>query len=118
MTKAAILNHLPTSDQGEWITLPPELKTVWGSIPPHAEAEEVATYIKALINWLDAIQPNVVWCQGELTATAVVWEWCRLNGARAVVATTMRDTIETTEPDGSVVKKAVFKHCRFREVPL
>jgi hypothetical protein len=117
--KVAIINHNPSQNQGEeWITIPKELAMIWGSIPPHGDLRDVKSHVWPILNWLDAIKPDTIWVQGEMTAVAVIWGWARDHGCKAVVATTERCSVEVTEPDGSVKKTAVFKHCRFREVPL
>ena len=117
-SKVAIISHTPTQEQGSWVELTPDLKKVWINIPPQGGEEEVFNHLRPILNWLSENTPGTIWCQGEMTAVAVIWDWARNNGCKAVVATTERCSVETTEPDGSVVKRAVFKHCRFREVPL
>lgn len=118
--KVAIISHVPTEDQGVWVTLPEELKKIWGDIPPYGDEAEVLEKIKPILDWLDEMNPEILWVQGEMTAVSLIWAWCRKHHAttRVVVATTKRDTISTTLPDGSVVKKAVFKHCLFRQISL
>lgn len=116
--KVAIISHVPTTEQGDWILVPEELKNIWGNIPPYGDTSKVEEYLGPILDWLYMVQPDTIWCQGEMTAVAVIWRWARNHGVKAVVATTERTAVETTEPDGSVIKRAVFKHCQFREIPL
>ena len=128
-----ILNHKPNQEQledlkrmgvEEIVRLPEELKKIWADIDP--AAEDVIDQIRPILSWLEgeikkakkAGEEAVVWVQGEPTATEAVVLFSVAIGAKPIMATSRRESVETTAPDGSVVKTSVFRHVRFREYPV
>ncbi len=128
-----ILNHKPNQEQledlkrmgvEEIVRLPEELKKIWADIDP--AAEDVIGQIRPILSWLEgeikkakkAGEEAVVWVQGEPAATEAVVLFSVALGAKPIMATSRRESVETPAPDGSVTKTSVFRHVRFREYPI
>jgi len=106
-------------DISEVVEMPDELKEVWKNIPPNLSAEQVREHIQPVIEWMNSFgSGNVVVVQGEFAATEWVVMEAIKSGNIPVMATTRRETVEHTNPDGTVEKKTIFKHVLFREYPL
>ena len=124
MTTAIILNHDLTPEQltelrnpgGQIVVLPPELRPLWGQVPAEGSYGEVKQHLLPVLDWLYAIKADTVVCQGDFTAFAVLLRTCEEHSISLLVATSRRDSVEETLPDGSVVKKNVFRHVQFRRV--
>ena len=131
-----ILNHSLSSEQIEdlsktWgvnsdnnaiITLPPELKTLWANIPPEADDVQVCNHVQPLVNWarsrdIGLLPGDLIIIGEELVATLAVIAGMDKD-ILAVCATTRRESVEKTMPDGSVQKTNVFRHVRFRQIPI
>jgi hypothetical protein len=125
MAKMFVLtNHELTEEQkndaintfgvNEFIHAPERVLATWGYIPPHYD--EVKEYLRTVFKWLESAEPNddIVLVQGESVSTYQVVDTMRKLKIRCIAATTERVTEEVTMPDGSVQKKSVFKHVRFR----
>lgn len=97
----------------EFIELTPELKPVWGQVP--AEPESISNHIEPVVKWALDQEPEVALVQGDFGATYEVVTRLKEKGVMVVYATTKRESVETTNPQGEVVKTSVFKHVRFRE---
>lgn len=128
-----ILNHPLSSEQIEdlsktWgvnfdaiISLPPELKTLWANIPPEADDVQVCAHVQPIINWarskdIGLLPSDIIIIGGELVATLAVIAGMDKD-ILPVCATTRRESVEKTMPDGSVQKTNVFRHVRFRQIP-
>ncbi len=98
-----------------FVSLPENLKTLWGNVPPDAELD-FATYLQPLKDFLAATAQahDVVLIQGDFGATFHLVNHCKQAGYTPVYATTERVAIEQAQPDGSVVLQKVFKHKAFR----
>lgn len=129
-----ILNHPLSPEQIEdlsrtWgvnsdaiITLPPELKSLWANIPPEADDIQVFNYVQPLVNWarskdIGLLPGDMIIIGGELVATLAVMAGMDKD-ILSVCATTRRESVEKTMPDGSVQKTNVFRHVRFRQIPI
>lgn len=129
-----VLNHPLSSEQIEdldrtWgvksdaiITLPPELKQLWANIPPEADDIQVFNHVQPISNWarsrdIGLLPGDMVIIGGELVATLAVIAGMDKD-ILSVCATTRRESVEKTMPDGSVQKTNVFRHVRFRQIPL
>lgn len=129
-----ILNHLLSPEQIEdlsrtWgvnsdaiITLPPELKSLWANIPPEADDVQVCMHVQPIINWarsrdIGLLPGDMIVIGGELVATLAVIAGMDKD-ILSVCATTRRESVEKTMPDGSVQKTNVFRHVRFRQIPI
>ena len=120
-----LTNHTATQQQlddakkslgvSEFVDLPLNLKTLWGSVPP--ETDSVAEYVVPVLHWLESglASDDIVWVQGEWGATLAVIDWCRNRRVRCVYSTTKRVAVETPTPDGAVALTHVFSHVRFRD---
>lgn len=129
-----ILNHPLSPEQIEdlsktWgvnsdaiISLPPELKTLWANIPPEADDVQVCMHVQPIINWarskdIGLLAGDMIIIGGELVATLAVIAGMDKD-ILPVCATTRRESVEKTMPDGSVQKTNVFRHVRFRQIPI
>ena len=129
-----ILNHPLSPEQIEdlsraWgvgsdaiISLPPELKQLWANIPPEADDVQVCMHVQPIINWarskdIGLLPGDLIIIGGELVATLAVMTGMD-NDILAVCATTRRESAEKTMPDGSIQKTNVFRHVRFRQIPI
>lgn len=122
-----LLNHPPATEQLEELlsgfsaipVLPPlALKDAWAVISPQGKLDEAI--LSQFTAWIEgAAGPgDILWAQGEYGATFYLAAWAQKRGLRALYATTRRESIEERQPDGSVVKKNVFRHVQFREYPM
>lgn len=111
-----ILNHKPLDEQLE------ELRELGYDevefakhplIPADAEMPHVASIFSAHINGREF---DALWIQGDFRFFAVALEYCKVTGKPLYVATTERKAVEQVMPDGSVVKKSIFKHVKFVRV--
>lgn len=129
-----VLNHSLSSEQIEdlsktWgvnsdaiITLPQELKQLWANIPPEANDVQVCAHVQPLVNWarsrdIGLLPGDMIIIGGELVATLAVIAGMDKD-ILPVCATTRRESVEQTMPDGSVQKTNVFRHVRFRQIPI
>lgn len=129
-----ILNHPLSPEQIEdlsktWgvnsdaiITLPPELKTLWANVPPEADDIQVFNHVQPISNWarskdIGLLPGDMIIIGGELVATLAVIAGMDKD-ILFVCATTRRESVEKTMPDGSVQKTNVFRHVRFRQIPI
>ena len=123
-----ITNHGLTVDQKEdavntwgeveFIELDPELKKLWGSIPPEENIEGVARYLAPVLNFIARnVKPgDIVHVAGEITAANVAATITEQANGCAVTATSKRDVVEGLLLDGSVSKRSIFKHVTFRDI--
>ena len=123
-----VTNHTLTADQKvdairvwgelEFIDLDPELKKLWGSIPPEEGISGVAKYLAPVLNYLARTVElgDIVHVAGEFTAVTLAATVAQQNNGFAVSSTSKRDVVETVLPDGSVSKQSTFKHVLFRAI--
>lgn len=129
-----ILNHPLSPEQIEdlsrtWdvnsdaiITFPSELKQLWANIPPEADDMQVCMHVQPIINWarsrdIGLLPGDMIIIGGELVALLAVIAGMDKD-ILSVCATTRRESVEKTMPDGSVQKTNVFRHVRFRQIPI
>lgn len=110
------------SEDNAIITLPPELKALWANIPPEADDVQVCMHVQPIINWarskdIGLLPSDMIIIGGELVATLAVMAGMDKD-ILSVCATTRRESVEKTMPDGSVQKTNVFRHVRFRQIPI
>lgn len=121
-----ILSHSLTPEQkadarqnwgiDQFQVLPPDLQALWSNVPP--TLEELTPYFAPLLEW---ISEHLTWkdyllVQGDFGAVFLVVEYCRaFNYGTPLYATTLRQTQESLNEDGSVRIERVFKHVRYRE---
>jgi len=132
-----ITNHELTQEQKEaftegdheknvkFIELPPELKKIWGNIPVDGDIEDVKNHLSPVIEWLNNHELvnsktymglKYALVAGAFSATSIMIEVCQALGIGILEATTKREVVEETLPDGTVKKTAVFKFVQFREI--
>ena len=128
----------------EFFELPSELKARWAAVPTVAEVEELQAStnpgnfvdpVEALCwdvaKWVAGVTKTpsarvVALIQGDLGAVIRTAQMLK-NGhffsnvadkldIEFVYATTRRESVETVQQDGSVVKTNVFKHAGFRNI--
>ncbi|MBT9258667.1 MAG: TIGR02221 family CRISPR-associated protein [Clostridiales bacterium] len=97
--------------------LPDPLQSLWSQIDP--SLEELEEFLQPIGRWLEEEgQPgDYVLIQGEYGATVWAIGKARALGLIPVYATTRREVVTEEGDDGQVVKKAVFRHVRFRLYP-
>ena len=98
----------------EFAPLPTEWQAIWSDVPP--DADYIADHLLPLLHWLSQqAQPgDVVLIQGDFGAVYLTVKWALQRRLIPVYATTRRDVVETTLPDGSIQKQSRFRHIRFR----
>ena len=116
-TGLQIADAVQTLGVVECVDLPPQLKKLWGEIPPGIDT--VVNFVQPVLDWLEQVtlQGDVVWAQGEWGATVCAIQWCRIHGIRCVYSTTERFAVERKMDDGSIAITHQFKHVRFRDYP-
>ena len=123
MSVYVILNHELTADQREELTerfgeveeLTSQHRNLWGQVPAEGDCFDVQRHIWPILAKVK--DHDVVVCQGEFTAFCEIFTFCQTTKRDVYVACSKRETVETTGEDGSITKKAVFKHVQFRRVP-
>lgn len=97
--------------------LPDPLQSLWSQVDP--SLEELEEFLQPIGRWLEEEgQPgDYVLIQGEYGATVWAIGKARTLGLKPVYATTRREVVTEEGDDGQVVKKAVFRHVRFRRYP-
>lgn len=123
-----ITNHTLTADQKEdaisfmgeieFYELDPELKKLWGSIPPEESIEGVARYLAPVLNYIarTAEPGDWVYLAGDYTAVSLAAAIAQQANVGAYTSTSKREVVETVLPDGSVSKQSIFKHVTFRYI--
>ncbi len=91
-------------------------------IIPHPVILEIYDYNHVLIEvtkYVDQVREmgaSVVFLQGEPSFQCAVAQMLARFSIPMIIATTPRIAVEEKQPDGTVKKTTVFKHCRFRLV--
>jgi len=67
-------------------------------------------HILSLPEWKN----SVVMVQGEFSLSYALFMLCKSNALPVVIPTTKREAHEKVLPDGSVIKKAIFRFVRWR----
>ena len=121
----------------EFLELPSELKARYGQVPAGEDEEVLWDLAEDIRDWVNASHPEahkwakclppykdvgddkcplVVLLQGELGVVGRLLRLLGEQGIPCVYATTRRESVETVQQDGSVVKTNVFKHAGFRNI--
>lgn len=120
-----LFSHSLTPDQVEdayhslgvrrLISLPTDLQGLFSNVPP--ELASLADYLKPIESWLaeSTMKGDYVLVQGDFGVVYLLVNFCKQIGTVPIYATTERKSIDTTQPDGSVVTQRIFKHKIFRE---
>jgi hypothetical protein len=101
----------------EFVRLPQYLLDIWGDIPPDLGSHDVMLRLHPIRGWLQANVKNhdVLLVQGEPVSVYYIVYWMAAKDVKSYAATTKRVVEETTLPDGSTIKKSIFRHVRFRK---
>ncbi len=99
-----------------FVSLPENLKTIWGNVPPEADLD-FSKYLQPVTDFLtqEAKTNDIVLVQGDFGATFQIVAFCKTQQFIPIYATTERVAIEQTQADGSVILQKVFKHKAFRK---
>lgn len=120
-----LFNHTPTELQltdarqslfiDNIVSLPPELFSVWSSLPP--DAEKILDYLKPIRNWVEALSKpgDFILIQGDFGATYLMVQFAFERGLIPVYSTTGREALEKHAEDGTVKLIHNFRHIRFRK---
>ena len=96
-----------------FVSLPEDLQHDWSNVPPELADYELEDYAKRFYTWLDKngdFKTDLTLCAGDPGLVHLIVS--RYEGC--IYATTKRETVTETLPDGSVKKTNVFKHYKFR----
>jgi len=128
----SIMNHSLSNDQipalfselgaqaGWQLADEPELARRWANIDPAVDLDN--QLLEDIQSWLlsskrhDPAQPgDVIIIAGEPVHSFALVSWCIKQGFVPVAATTRRESVEKTLPDGSVTKTNIFRHVKWRK---
>ena len=125
MNCLVLLNHRLTAEQEEDLVdmgyepIYPksEVQALWGQVPttpdgPEVVAKDILDYVSTM-SWRDRLGAAIV--QGEMGTTFKVVEALKKEGLHCFHAVSRREVVEEALPDGSVTKKAVFRHIMWRK---
>ncbi len=70
---------------------------------------------KILTFGLSFIKEFLLFSPGDFGATYAMVEYAKSLGLIAIYATTLRESKEILNKDGSITKQNIFKHCIFRK---
>ena len=102
----------------QFVKMPPDIQTLWAQIP--ADLPELAAYLSPVAEWLQAASTprDYVLIQGDIGACCLMAQTARQIGLIPVYATTMRNAVEASGPDGVVRVTRRFSHVMFRKYQL
>ena len=99
------------------VELTPELKTLWGNIPPEYDRGQVREFVQPIIEFIKAEVPSnedcLILLAGDFGATFAVYDQLPY-GAKAIQSTMHREAQETLLEDGSTKTIHILNHVRFR----
>ncbi len=84
------------------------------SIDPTWDTDKVRAVSDVIVKDIINRQPNAVLCQGEFVSSHLITCQLLAHGIGVCVATTRRQVVEKTLPDGSTQKISVFRFVHFR----
>jgi hypothetical protein len=98
----------------EFVVLPDDLQAHFSNVPP--DLPDLNNYVMPLQKWLlqHASQEDYVLVQGDLGLGYLLVNFCRSQGFTPIYSTTVRQSVEVTQPDGSIITQRVFRHRMFR----
>lgn len=97
------------------IKLPEALQKQWSQVP--AEIAELGGYLPQFVDWLQAeARPgDYALIQGDFGMTYAMVNACKEMDLLPIYATTRRESQESVNEAGEVIKTLRFKHIRFRK---
>ncbi len=84
-------------------------------VSPDISPEEVSIMAKEIFDRVLTLNVKGAFVAGEPTLSYALVSLLTSKGIRCFAATTARETVETSNPDGSVNRSAVFKFVKWRE---
>jgi hypothetical protein len=103
------------------VVYPPEqILALWKNVPADASLWDLKEYLQPIKDWLrTTLRGNdLLLVQGESVSSYIIVDNVRLgfplDNVKCIAATSCRDVVEEKQEDGSVVKKSIFRHKRFR----
>lgn len=98
-----------------FFSLPDELQKIWSQLDPEGEVNNKE--LNKITEWLmsHSMPGDFVLIQGEFGATYYLVNFCLNSNLNPIYATTKRIYSEKKLEDGSVARKHIFKHIRFRK---
>ena len=119
MTETQIADAKASLGIDEVVSMSDDLKKIWGQVPPSADTVGVKGHIQPVLDWLEAQVSVGDYCMVAGSRTAVAFVDLQIRSKAYVVEScTERKVREVQNPDGTVVKTAVFEHIRYRIVPM
>ena len=121
-----LFNHPLTPEQqadaraslqvGRFVEMPEELKQLWRQVPPDKNTNLII-YLEPIKIWIEkAKSDDYVLIQGDYGAAYHLVSYClEGNYGIPVYSTTVRQTQEVKQPDGSIEVRRSIKHVQFRE---
>ncbi|AFI04682.1 CRISPR-associated protein Csx20 [Helicobacter cetorum] len=99
----------------EFVSLPKELQILWSQVP--SQLESLKDYLNPIKEFIEnnAAKNDIALISGDFGATFHMVNFCQNLGLLCVYATTKRDSFESMNEKGELVKTSTFKHVRFRE---
>jgi hypothetical protein len=104
----------------EFVYPPKEVLDLWANVPPEANMWDIQVDLVPIYTWFRMVLEanDVILVQGESVSTYKFVDTIRtmftMLNVRCVAATSRRESVEEQLSDGTVQKKSIFKHVRFR----
>lgn len=119
-----LFSHTLTTDQEkdlkehhgieEMIYLPSNLQDIWSNVDPEIiEDEKLQEVLDYVIS--NSKKKDYVLIQGEWGFVYKSIDFFKENKRVPIYSTTKRDVVETTQPDGTIIKKSIFKHIKYKK---
>lgn len=103
-----LLKNAAEEQYGEVVSLPfPQVDPGWGVCEIRREVESYASRIEAL-------HPDAVLAAGEFSFLFMLVDKLLEDGVKVICSCSVRNTVESKNPDGSNEKKSIFLFERFR----
>lgn len=98
----------------EMIYLPPHLQEIWSNVDPEiVEDNKLQKVLDYVIE--RSKKKDYVLIQGEWGFVYKSINFFKETNRIPIYSTTKRDVIETTQFDGTIIKKSVFKHIKYKK---
>lgn len=96
----------------------PELQKMVSNVDPEATPQHIMVLAQNLINEASKANATHFYMAGEPALFLYSTLFANKYGLKVVQSTTKRESVETTKPDGTVIKTAIFKHVQWRELKI
>ena len=115
-----ITNHVLSPEQTAGfdavVEMPSDIKKAWGQIG--STEKDVYLVVTLILDWLskEGIEEAHIAVQGHFGATyKLVAALVDRMDCYPVYAASVRESVEEKQPDGSILKKAVFRHLSWNQ---